>query len=70
MGKITDKININLNQNLWVLIVSLLGLGFSEYFILPKLESISFILSLIASFSIVLCLFFYTINYCKDKWKN
>jgi len=66
-----DNFKINLNQNLWVLVVSLLGLGLSEYFDLQKLMRISYVLSIISSISIFCTLFFYTINYCQNKfWKE
>ena len=73
MDKTLEKVDVNLNQNLWFLIVSLLGLGFSEYFCLPTLFWFTFILSIGASVSIFVTLFFYTKNYCIKKgksWKN
>jgi hypothetical protein len=67
MDKIPDKFKINLNQNVWILVISFSGLGFSEYFRLFKLEILSFILSIFALCSISLTLIFYTYNYCKNK---
>jgi len=68
--KIIDKFEINLNQNLWILVVSLSGLGLSEYFELKKLITISYILSIVSSISIFFTLLFYTIDYCKKKLKT
>lgn len=51
MNKISD---INLNQNLWALFISLSALGVTEYFQLSKLEHIAFILSIITAISCIL----------------
>ena len=62
-----DKFKINLNQNLWVLIVSFLSLGLAEYYDLPKLKCLALILSVGSLISVLLTLLFYTINYCRNK---
>lgn len=67
MEKVSDSFKINLNQNLWVLVVSLLGLGIAEYFNLSKLLKVSCFLSVVSSVSVLFTLIFYTINYCKNK---
>lgn len=64
---IEDKLNIKLNQNIWVLVVCLGGLGLAEYFHLPRLFSFSTILSLGSTISVLITLAFYTANYCKNK---
>jgi len=64
MNKIPD---INLNQNLWALFISLSALGVTEYFQLPKLEHIAFILSIITAISCIFTLIAYTLNYWKRK---
>lgn len=64
MNKIPD---INLNQNLWAFFISLSALGVAEYFQLPKLEHLAFILSIITAISCVFTLITYTINYLKRK---
>lgn len=69
MDKVSENFKINLNQNLWVLVVSFLGLGFAEYFELPKLLKLSFLLSVVSIISVFFTLVFYTINYCKNKNK-
>jgi len=68
MDKLIDKFKVNLNQNIWILIISLLGLGFSEYFNLQKLMTISFLLTIISFISVFFTLIFYTTNYCKNKF--
>lgn len=62
-----DKFKINLNQNLWVLVVGFLSLGLSEYYDLEKLRILSLVLSIFTLVSIVVTLFFYTIRYCKNR---
>ena len=62
-----DKFKINLNQNLWVLVVAFLSLGLSEYYDLQRLEVLSLILSIGALVSVGATLLFYTIRYCKNK---
>lgn len=69
MDKVSENFKINLNQNLWVLVVSLLGLGVAEYFRLSRLLNISCVLSILSSLSVSITLLFYTINYCINKSK-
>jgi len=66
----TDEFKINLNQNVWVLIISLLTLGFSEYFCLKTLFVFGVILSILSSISILITLIVYTIKYSKSKLRN
>lgn len=67
MTFIEDKFKINLNQNLWVLVVGFLSLGFSELHDLPKLKILALVLSIGAILSVIVTLFFYTYKYCKNK---
>lgn len=67
---ITDNFKINLNQNIWGLLLTLLTLGVSEYYNLCTLYWFGLILSLIASISFIITLCAYTINYYKLKTKN
>ena len=62
-----NQFKINLNQNLWVLVVGFLALGLSEYFDLEKLKILSLVLSVLALLSVFVTLLFYTIRYCKNK---
>lgn len=70
MSNPTDNFKINLNQNLWGLLVSLLALGLSEYFCLSTLYCFGIILSIIATSSFVITLIAYTIKYWKEKMKS
>ena len=64
---VEDKFNVNLNQNLWGLVVALLALGAAEYFELKWLFRISLFLSIVAAASVSFTILFYTIDYCKKK---
>jgi hypothetical protein len=59
----TENFKINLNQNLWGLLLTLLTLGTAEYFELCTLFWFGLVLSIIASISFVFTLIPYTINY-------
>jgi hypothetical protein len=65
-----DNFKINLNQNLWVLVVALITLATSEYFGLCTLYWFGLILSILTSISLVFTLVAYTYNYCKTKLSN
>jgi len=65
----TDKFNINLNQNLWGLIVTLITLGTAEYYKLNILFWFGLILSTIASLSFIATLIKYTIIYVRKPPK-
>jgi glucan phosphoethanolaminetransferase (alkaline phosphatase superfamily) len=65
----TDSFKINLNQNLWGLLLTLLALGTSEYFDLYTLYWISLILSILTSISFLVTLLAYTINYWGKRMK-
>ncbi len=67
MSTAAETFKINLNQNLWGLIVSLITLGISEYFELRTLFVFGIILSIISSLSYLITTVAYTINYCKGK---
>lgn len=62
-----ENFKINLNQNLWALIVAFLTLGCAEYFNLDTLYYFGFITSIITSISISFSLFYYTKNYIQNK---
>ncbi len=63
----TEDFKINLNQNLWLLIISILTLGVSEYFCLKYLFYFGFTLSILSSISVIITLIFYTKNYIEKK---
>jgi len=67
MDNPAKEFKIKLNQNLWLLVVALLGLGFSEFFGLPWLMKISILLSIFSLLSNILTFTFYTIKYIKER---
>lgn len=67
MASVEDQFKINLNQNLWGLIVGLLALGVSEYFQLSTLYWFAIIVSVIMVLSIGVTTLAYTITYWKNK---
>jgi hypothetical protein len=62
-----DHFRINLNQNLWGLVVSFLALGFAEYYHLPTLFWVSASTSVIMVISVALTTLAYTIHYWKSR---
>jgi hypothetical protein len=64
---IEDKFNINLNQNLWGLVVAFTCLGLAEHFRLKWLFIFSSVVSVPMSISVVLAVGFYTAHYCLRK---
>jgi hypothetical protein len=67
MNKAIDNTKINLNQNLWGLLLSYLALGISEYYDLIVLFYLSFVLSILLTISVIITTIAYTINYWKGK---
>jgi hypothetical protein len=67
MSNATEQFKINLNQNLWGLIVSFGALGAAEYYKLCTLFWFSVAVSAIMVISIAVTTFAYTINYWKNK---
>jgi hypothetical protein len=65
-----DNFKINLNQNLWGLLLALLTLGTAEYFKLCTLYWFGIILSSLTSISFIVTLTAYTLNYWKGKMKK
>lgn len=64
------NIEFNLNQNLWLLLVSLISLGVSEYFYLKYLLIFSTIVTIFAVISLFFTVIFYTHHYCVNKLKK
>ena len=62
-----DKINVNLNQNLWGLIVGLGALGTAEHYGLCKLGWFGLFISGLMSLSLLATTIAYTIHYCRGK---
>ena len=67
MSSPQDHFKINLNQNLWGLIVGFLGLGAAEHYALSTLFWFSVVLSVIMLSSLAITTFGYTKNYWKNK---
>jgi hypothetical protein len=70
MSDTVGQFRINLNQNLWGLIVGLLSLGAAEYYTLCTLFWFSVAVSTVMLASIVVTTLAYTITYWKNKSKS
>ena len=64
---VEDKFHINLNQNLWGLVVAYGALGVAEHWGLKRLGCLSFIAAIVMTLSVLATTFFYTVNYCRKK---
>jgi hypothetical protein len=62
-----EQFKINLNQNLWGLVVGLVGLGAAEQFNLCTLFWFSVVVSVVMVASVGVTTLAYTINYWKNK---
>ena len=62
-----DMLRINLNQNLWGLVVSYSAVGLSQRYGFHELWWLAFVMSCFMSLSVLMCLVFYTVNYCRNK---
>lgn len=67
MGSPLDQVNINLNQNLWGMIVGLGSLGIADYYRLCTLFWFSCAVTTIMLISIGFTTYAYTKNYCAQK---
>lgn len=65
-----DVFRINLNQNLWSVVISFSALGISEYYKLNILFWLSLILSVAMTLSVIVTTSAYTWNYCHDKFNK
>ena len=64
---VEDKFNINLNQNLWGLVVTYAALGVAEHWSLPWLFKLSRVAAIVMTASVLFTAAFYTWNYCHSK---
>ncbi len=64
-----EQFKINLNQNLWGLIVGLSALAIAEHYRLCTLFVFATILSGFMIISVAFTTYAYTTNYCKNKDK-
>lgn len=62
-----EQFKINLNQNLWGLIVGLVGLGVAERYNLCTLYWFSVVVSVVMVTSVSVTTLAYTINYWRNK---
>jgi hypothetical protein len=62
-----DQFKINLNQNLWGLVVGLGAVGAAEYFELCLLGVFGLIVSAVMTLSLIVTTFAYTWNYVRHK---
>ncbi len=69
MADLSERFRINLNQNLWGLLLSFVALGFGEYYRLTTLYWFAGISSVVALLSVFLTTIAYTLNYWKMKRK-
>jgi len=67
MSSPEDQFRINLNQNLWGLLVGFGALGAAEHFNLSTLFCFSVVVSVIMVASLAVTTLAYTINYWKNK---
>ena len=64
---IEDQVRINLNQNLWAVVLSLVALGAAEHFGLRTLFWFSVVLAGASTLSVLVTLTVYTVAYCRKK---
>lgn len=69
MSDLAEQFKINLNQNLWGLLLGFGALGAAEHYKLCTLYWFSFAVSVLMLLSVTATTIAYTINYCKTKWK-
>lgn len=67
MSNPADAFKINLNQNLWGVVVAFGALGLSELYNLKVLFWFSVVTSVVMTASILVTTFVYTYKYCKGK---
>ena len=67
MSSPDEKFKINLNQNLWGLLLGLVSLGIAEYHSLCTLFRFSVFVSAIMVVSVTITTIAYTMNYWKNK---
>jgi len=67
MASAAENFKINLNQNLWGLVVAFAALGAAEHWGLKGLGYLSFIVAIGMTLSVLTTTLFYTVNYCRSK---
>lgn len=64
------KDSLNLNQNLWGLVVAMTALGFGEFYKLGALRLLAFITACGMMTSLAVTTIAYTKDYCRKKNRN
>jgi hypothetical protein len=67
MADPSESLRINLNQNLWGLLVGLGALGTAEHYHLCNLGRFGLFISFLMSLSLIATKIAYTINYWREK---
>lgn len=67
MNSMSEQFKINLNQNLWGLVIAFVTLGLAEYFQLRTLYWFAFSVSFIMVVSVAITTTAYTIDYWRQK---
>lgn len=67
MGNPAEQFKINLNQNLWGLVVGLIALGAAEHFRLCTLYWFAVVVSGMMAVSLAFTTYSYTVSYVKRK---
>ena len=62
--------NVTINQIFLWLILTYFGIWFSESQEMDCLCKASWILFILTGISVIICMIFYTIEYCTRKWKK
>lgn len=62
-----ENFRINLNQNIWGLMISIVTLAAGEYYCLNTLFWVGVILTSVTGLSYVITLIPYTVNYWRNK---
>ncbi len=67
MASAAESFKIDLNQNLWGLVVAYAALGAAEHWELKRLGCLSLIMAIGMTLSVLVTTLFYTVNYCRSK---
>lgn len=67
MTDLINQLNLKMNQNTLIFLISMFAIGVGEYFHLPALYYCSLVVGIISIISLGFCLYAYTKNYMKNK---
>ena len=60
--------DLDLNQNLWGLLVTYTALGAAEHWGMERLACLAFVMAIVLSLSVLVTTTLYTYQYCVHKW--